>query len=108
MTQTFNRLSENVYVLKEQPPIKDDADAKGNVLYFKPGFGWYSGYWHSAHMDGTTHWTFLPERPPELEDTKVKREKAYQAWMKLFPAEFDPAADALIRLGFNAGWERAN
>jgi len=39
MTQTFNRLSENVYVLKEQPPIKDDADAKGNVLYFKPGFG---------------------------------------------------------------------
>jgi len=107
MTQR-SELEENVYLLKDTQPKAEDADSNGNVLYFCASYGWYSGYWQKPHMQGTTHWTYLPYCPPALEDSKVVSDRKYQEWMRTFPAEFDPAANSLIRLGWNAAWERAN
>ncbi len=99
---------ENVYLLIDQRPTKDDADDKGNVLYYKPGFGWYSGYWHMPYMTDTTHWTYLPERPPILEDPGLLRDNEFDKWLRTFPSKFEDSVIALFRLSWNAAWNRAH
>jgi|GEM_PF-2401526 len=103
-------LEENIYVLYDWRPGKEDADDKGNVLYFKPGFGWYSGYWQRPHMEGTTHWTYLPKQPPVAEDPSLKRDEQFKQWLSTFPAEarIEDLPVSLLRLGWNAGWDRAH
>ena len=106
MARAFD-LNENVYDLKAVPPAKEDSDDKGFVLYYKPGHGWFSGYWQKPYLDGVTHWTYLPECPPALPDPDIARDVAFDKWVKSFPDKFGEAAVALIRLGWNAGWKRA-
>lgn len=103
-------LQENVYLLSDWKPGKEDSDEKGNVLFFKPGFGWYSGFWQRPHMEGTTHWTYLPLKPPAAEDAEQVRERQFNEWINSFPAnsKFDELALSLLRLGWNAGWNRAH
>jgi hypothetical protein len=107
MSHPSDTLDENIYLLRTDPPTKDDADEKGNVLYFCPRFGWYSGYFIKPHMDGTTHWTYLPHRPPALPDPAVESDTHFNDWLKSFPTKFEDSVIALFRLGWNAGWKRA-
>lgn len=106
MSHHSDILEENIYVLRSDPPTKEDADDKGNVLYFKPGFGWYQGYFIKAHMDGTTHWTYLPKHPPALPDATAECDTQFNEWLRLFPTKFEDSVIALFRLGWNAGWKR--
>jgi hypothetical protein len=102
-------LEENVYVLSDWKPGKEDGDVSGSVLYFKPGFGWYSGHWNHPHMDGTTHWTYLPKDPAPAETLEARRNAAFKTWLNSFPSEarIEELPVSLLRLGWNAGWDRA-
>ena len=102
-------LQENVFILADRKPTERDADAVGSVLYFKVGYGWYSGHWSRPHMDATTHWTYLPENPEPAKTLEAKRNAAFEIWLASFPseAEIEPLPKALLRQGWNAGWDRA-
>lgn len=104
-----NELDENVFILIHTKPTKEDSDERGNVLYYKPGFGWYSGYWQRPHMDGSTHWTYLPSMPPEPVDPDEERSGAFDRWLSgcNFPDRDNPAIQSLLRIGWNAAWKRA-
>jgi hypothetical protein len=101
-------LPENVFIYEDWKPSKEDSDDVGNVLWYKPGFGWYQGWYNSPAMDGTTHWTHVPPKPPALVDPKVARNDAFDRWLRTFPsdAKLDDVVVALLRLGWNAGWVR--
>ena len=101
---------ENVYVLSDWRPSQEDSDQNGNVLYFKPGYGWYSGYWQFACIGGTTHWTHLPLKPPAAEDPNAKRDKEFERWLLAFPlkGEDDKLVKSLVRVGWDAAWDRAH
>lgn len=107
MSQLSKLLTENIYALLDQRPTRDDGDDNGNVLYYKPAHGWYTGYWSHAYMDGTTHWTYLPVRPPIEEDPALIRDARFEEWLRTFPTKFEDSVIALFRLGWNAGWNRA-
>lgn len=107
MSQHSELLAENVYQLDKDKPTKDDADQNGQVMYYAPSYGWYAGYYYKPHMTGTTHWTYLPERPPTLADPTIERDKKFSQWITTFPTKFEDSVVALMRLGWNAAWERA-
>jgi len=99
-----NELPENVFPIC-YPPTKEQANAKGDVLWYCKAFGWYKGWFQRPHQSNTTHWTYLPDEP-ELEENPLDvRERSYQRWLSTFPAEFDPAALSLLKLGFVGGYE---
>lgn len=107
MSQHIEPLDVNVFIISDCKPDKDDADANGQVLYYSPDIGWYQGYFYKPHMTGTTHWTYLPKRPPSLEDPTIQRDKKFNEWLVTFPTKFEDAVVALFRLSWNAAWERA-
>jgi hypothetical protein len=102
-------LPENVFILVDQPPTADDASPTGNVLYFKPEYGWFVGYWTQPHMDGCTHWTYLPGFPGPASTMEARRKAMFDLWLDTFPAEAkkQELPVSLMRLGWNAGWDRA-
>ena len=100
-----NRLSENVYVLADNKPTKNDADANGNVLYYSPTMGWHQGFWYTTWNSDVTHWTFLPEQPPSQEDPVHKMERRFNAWVTDQFPNVEPAVKMLLRLGYEAGYK---
>ena len=108
MADKRDLLAENIFLYSKDKPTKDDADQNGYVLYFCPEFGWYSGTFMKAHMPGTTHWTYLPLRPPALPDPAIARDQQFDDWLKTFPTKFEDCVIALFRHGWNAGWARAS
>lgn len=103
-------LQENVYLLSDWKPSKEDSDDNGNVLYFSPRIGWYQGYWTKPYMDGSTHWTYLPLKPPAAEDPKAKRDREFEKWFATFPIKEGDSnlIKSLVRVGWDAAWDRAH
>lgn len=97
------RLDENVYILSDVTPTKDDSDKDGKVLFFSPTVGWYEATWSNPYMGNTTHWTFLPERPPILEDRAAVLDRRFNLWIQDKFPNIEPAAKMLLRLGYEAG-----
>lgn len=97
-------LAENVYLLADTKPRKEDSDINGNVLYFSPAFGWHQGYWAKTYRDDVTHWTYLPEQPPAQESLQDRLNRTFNKWVdEKFP-NVEVAARMLLRLGYEAGY----
>lgn len=96
-------LPENIYFIEDQP-TKDQANNKGQVLFYAKHYGWYPGYFNLPHMKDTTHWTFLPDAPTD-ETSHVRRDYKCKEWLASFE-DLSALAESLMRMGFNAGWER--
>jgi len=100
--------SENVYLLTDQRPCKDDADQRGHVLYYSQSVGWHQGFWGKSHMPDATHWTYLPERPPAVVPREHLLETAFNRWQDNAFPKVEPAVKLLLRLGFMAGADYEN
>lgn len=98
------QLGENIYDIGKVSPTKDDADAKGNVLYYSPSLGWMQGLWMRTWRDDVTHWTYCPETPPVQEDKVVKMERTFNQWVNDKFPNIETAAKMLLRLGYEAGF----
>lgn len=99
--------AENVFDINDIKPTCEDADANGKVLYFSKSLGWHQGYYHSAFRDDVTHWTYLPEEPPSVEDPAEKMSRLFSEWVNdTFPSNCEPAVRMLLRLGYEAGFNR--
>lgn len=99
-------LPENMFSKRENPPTAHTANEQGKVLWFTPSIGWMEGNWQWPTSRDTTHWTYAPEHPPAQEDPKAQRETAFKAWLQSFDTDFNDSALSLIRLGWNAAWDR--
>jgi hypothetical protein len=99
-------LPENIFSI-DFPPTKAQANNKGKVLWYAKGHGWYSGWFQSAYMKDTSHWTYAPDDLCIEPDTVDTIRKAFDVWVKTFPEDsFDVASTALLKLGYVAGWKR--
>lgn len=104
--ENIDALPENVFCRRDNPPTHSVANSQGKVLWFCPSIGWTEGSWQYPAFKESTHWSHAPERPPVQEDPKVQRDTAFKAWLQSFDAEFGDPALALLRLGWNAAWDR--
>ena len=101
-------LPENIYSI-DFPPTKAQANNKGKVLWYAKGHGWYSGWFQSAYMKDTSHWTYAPDDLCIEPDTIDTVRKAFDVWVETFPPDsLEPAALALLKLGYVAGWKRGH
>jgi hypothetical protein len=99
-------LPENIYSV-DRMPTKAQANNKGKVLWYAKGHGWYLGWFDQPCMGGTTNWTYAPDDLNLDPDTVDTVRKAFESWIKTFPEDsFDVASEALVRLGYVAGWKR--
>jgi hypothetical protein len=85
-------------------PTKEDANNAGHVLYYSPSHGWFQGGWTSSYINDTTHWTTCPDRPPVQEDPASVLDKQFSAWVERHCPNVEPAAKALVRLGYDAAY----
>lgn len=99
---------ENIFILAHVKPTKDDADANGNVLYFSPTLGWYQGSWVRTYMVDVTHWTYLPELPPSLEDPLTRMNRTFNEWVDDKYPNVEVPAKALLRIGYEAGYKKTS
>lgn len=98
-----NKLPDDIFLLADVKPTKDDANQAGHVLFYSPLAGWHQATWSRSHMADATHWTFLPDAPPEAERRTVRLESGFNAWYNnQFPG-CEPQVKALLRLGYMAG-----
>jgi len=97
--------AENVYLLADVKPCKQDANEKGLLLYYSRSVGWHVAYYANSHMPDVTHWTYLPERPPIKETLEERLDQSFDRWVnRMFP-RVEPATRALLRLGYEAGYQ---
>lgn len=101
MTITSAPLPENVFAFPTMPPGHDDADPKGNVLWFHPAHGWQQGWWKMPIFAGCTHWTYCPTSPSEQESREARSDRLFAAWIASFNHNFDDAARSLMKLGWD-------
>lgn len=98
---TDNRSFE-VYDLMDRTPTKEDANDEGKVLWFHVKLGWTEGDYRYPVYTDCTHWAPCPHRPLHLSpEDRIK--DGFKSWLQSFPAEFPPAASALLELGFKGG-----
>lgn len=83
------------------PPVHDDADLKGNVLWFHPVQGWHQGWWRQPIFTGSTHWTYCPTSPPEQESQEAKSNRLFAAWTASLNHNLDDAARSLMKMGWD-------
>jgi hypothetical protein len=101
-----NDLQENVFPLT-YPPTKEQANNKGNVLFYAKGHGWYMGWFYRPHMEHTTHWTYAPDDLNIPIDSDETTNLAFKAWLKQYPKDcFGAESMALMKMGFLGGWRR--
>ena len=98
------KLAENVFILADVRPTKEDANEQGYVLYFSLSCGWYQGHWHNTYMKDITHWTYLPERPPAQENPVAIMHRTFDEWVNEKFPNAESAAKMLLRLGYEAGF----
>lgn len=104
----MSKLPENVFIYKEQRPTKEDANEQGYVLYYSASLGWHQAYWSNPWREDITHWTYLPEVPPRLEDRSSIMNRKFNDWAdEKFP-NCEAAAKMLMRLGWEAGFKTAD
>ena len=57
----------------------------------------------------TSHWTYAPDDLCIEPDTVDTVRKAFDVWVETFPPDsLEPAALALLKLGYVAGWKRGH
>jgi hypothetical protein len=88
------------------PPVKADANNRGDVLWFTPEHGWYRCWFGHKPLKGTSHWARIPDEPkvPTVVDVVAERDAAFKRWLDQFPTQLDPTAVALLRSGFDGGY----
>lgn len=101
MIVTTGPLPENVYPFPSMPPVHDDANEKGNVLWFHPVHGWTQGWWRNPIFSGTTHWTYCPPAPPEQESREAKSDRLFATWADSFDHKFNESALSLMKMGWD-------
>lgn len=94
-------LPENVYPYPAMPPVKDDSNEKGYVLWFHPVHGWTQGWWRGPTFTGSTHWTYCPPAPPEQESQQAKSDRLFDDWIRTFDHNFDEITRSLIKMGWD-------
>lgn len=97
--------AENVYLLTDVEPCKQDANEKGQVLYYSLSVGWHVAYYARSHMPDVTHWTYLPECPPAQESPAERLDRSFDKWVSRTFPKAEPAARTLLRLGYEAGYQ---
>lgn len=101
----IEQLPENVFPLRAYPPNKNQADDSGNVLYWKPDWGWYVGWFERPHMEGTTHWTYMPPSMPKCKATNDQlRDRMFADWIEK-KKMVTPLMVEVAQLGWNAAWQ---
>ena len=88
-------------------PTKEQANDKGNILWYANGFGWYISAWNYGYMPDTSHWTYMPEDLNIPSEEEVLKAHAFEQWRDASLAhglKLDYYKGAEI--GFYAGWER--
>ena len=101
-----NNLPENVFPIS-YAPTEEQANDKGNILWYANGHGWYISGWNYGYMPDTSHWTYMPEDlniPSEAE--KLKAAMFEHFTMCLLKHALDPDEFDLAKQAFYAGWER--
>lgn len=106
MTIVNASLPENVFPYPSMPPGKEDADDQGYVLWYHPTYGWIQGMWKWPGYTGATHWTYMPHRPPAQETPDERRDRLFNEWLSTFEHTFDPAASALLKMGWNGAFKK--
>jgi hypothetical protein len=94
-------LPENVYPTTN-PPTRDSGNAKGQILWYAKGHGWYVASWSCPFMPDTVYWTFMPEDLGIAGPDPVL--KAFEAWAKA--CDLAPARRDVAWVSFKEGWTR--
>jgi len=98
-----SQLPNDVYLLDEVKPTKEDANRQGQVLWFSQLTGWHQGQWTGSHLSNVTHWSYLPDRPAQAQSREVVLEVAFNVWYDMNFKNGDPQTKVLLRLGYMAG-----
>lgn len=96
-------LPSDVYQLTDVKPTKEDSNSDGNVMYYGPLTGWHQANWSRSYMHDATHWTHLPDAPPDVDRREIRLESAFNAWYNAQFEGSDPTTKVLLRLGYMAG-----
>ena len=102
IAKAYQPPAEDVYPAATMP-VKTQANATGEVLWFAEGYGWYVGGFASPHMPNTTHWTYIPDRPA-CENSNALRDVEFDRWMLTFSRETREALRDTLSTAFHAGW----
>ena len=105
MPDAYQAPAEDVYPSTTKP-LKTQANATGDVLWFAEGYGWYVGAFTGGHMPNTTYWTYIPDRPA-CNNSNALRDCEFDRWMLTFtPGIREVIRDTMVS-PFHAGWRLA-
>jgi hypothetical protein len=98
-----NRLPNDVFAMTDVKPTQADANSDGNVMYYGPLAGWHQANWSRPYMEDVTHWSYLPDAPPNLARREARLEAGFNSWYSNQFATSEPEVKVLLRLGYMAG-----
>jgi hypothetical protein len=87
-------------------PTKEQANKKGEILWYANGHGWYISKWNYGYMPQTTHWTYMPEDLNIPSEAELLKQAAFETWASSRQGMLSDKENVLLRIAFHAGWER--